>query len=181
MKRVGTQQVRDSPALRISFSLPLSLPPFPCHLLIISSLSPFLLYPSPFSLDVAMYNLKESNALVEEWMLLANITGTLYLSDSDISLLPFTLSFCLSSLLLPLTFSLSLPLFPAPSFHPLPSQCPRKCFGTTPPCPYLGGISRHPGTSVCCVCVVYLAIGEKWRELMRKKERYRKEEKERKI
>ena len=25
--------------------------------------------------DVAMYNLKESNALVEEWMLLANITG----------------------------------------------------------------------------------------------------------
>jgi hypothetical protein len=31
------------------------------------------------------------------------------------------------------------------------------------------------------VCVVYLAMGEKWRELMRKKERYRKEEKERKI
>ena len=26
--------------------------------------------------DVAMYALKESNALVEEWMLLANITGT---------------------------------------------------------------------------------------------------------
>ena len=38
--------------------------------------------------DVAMYNLKESNALVEEWMLLANITGMTQPYSSQ----PFTLS-----------------------------------------------------------------------------------------